>query len=121
MKLVTYPVNTRMSGQACAAMLLGISLDRAVELAGTRGHLSTRALVRVLADNGLGVYGSRRVPSRGYHPERCLLYTVSSFSKSRASGHWMLHWDGVTLDPREDTTGDRIITSYVSLQEPGSL
>lgn len=120
MKLVTFPVNTRMSGQACAAMLLGISLDRAVELAGTRAQMSTRALVGLLRQHNVN-FASRRVTSRGYHPDHCLLFAVPSFSKSRASGHWMLQWDGVTLDPREDSTGDRVIVSYVPLEEHGTL
>lgn len=115
MKLVQYPKNTSMSGQACVAMLLGLSLDQAIELVGHRRRMSTRELVGALLPTAHVAAGARRTPSRGYHPERCLLYAVPH-GKSRA-GHWMVHWDGQTFDPREDQT-DHVIVSFLPLESP---
>ena len=104
-----------MSGQACVAMLLDVSLDRAVELVGHSRQVTTRELARVLRAGGLKVAG-KRVTSRGYNPERCLLFAVPHGSKTRRNGTWMVQWDGEVYDPKgEERTVDRIVASYLKV------
>ena len=115
MKLVVQPRGTNMSGQACVAMLLDVSLDQAVELVGHSRQVTTRELVRVLRAGGVKVAG-KRVTSRGYQPERCLLFAVTHGSRSSRSGTWMVQWDGEVFDPKEDQTVDRIVVSYLQVK-----
>lgn len=113
MKLVRTPPDTQRSGQAVVAMLLGTTLDDAIDLMGTVRFVSTQAIIDKLRERGVKV-GDRRIPARGKpFPESCIVFARAHHG---SAGRWLLRWDGRKYDPAIDWhEGDDVLTSYIPL------
>ncbi len=86
-----YPSN--LCGQACVAMLLNISIDKAVELIQKRGSTQTKDISSVLNRNGFDCDSHlTRISKNRQRPELCILKLTLD---GRHSGHWVL-WNGET-------------------------
>lgn len=86
MKLIKQPENSNLCGQACVAMLLGISLKESIELIGRKGRTSLKHLKPILSTIytiGLrkrsNVYIDSKVP--------CLLTVTWDYKKRK---HWVI-------------------------------
>lgn len=102
MTLVSAPTGTSLCGQACVAMAAGISLAEAVKAVGHEKAIGTETWEIVAALRKLGLKCAdrcRRVSKRvPIYPPRALLVIRT---KNKKLYHWMLYWDGVVWDPRE--------------------
>lgn len=83
MRLVRQPEGSRLCGQACVAMLLGISLDGAVELVGTRRGLRARQIVEALRTGS--VHPGPRIMGAPPHDKRTALVTLLWTERRRAN------------------------------------
>lgn len=98
MTRVTQPPGSHLCGQAVVAMLAGISLERSIELMGTRGRTHTHQMVAALrekgheARRGMLVRGRWRDPSigRGFGRVRC--------KGDRRFSHWFAFEKGRVFD-----------------------
>ena len=97
MKLVRQSPQSKVCGQACLAMLLGVTLLKACELVGHRKGTKTRELVAVLRAHGKQC-GSRLVPFRrwGLHPR---FKGLAKLSCGVSNWHWVVVWDDFVYDP----------------------
>jgi hypothetical protein len=104
MKLITQPEDSSLCGQACVAMVAGISLKQAVEVIGHESSTTTRELVKALRERGVDCDNRLRRVGRikPVLPKRAII--VIHRPKELQNGrrekwHWMLTWDGVIMDP----------------------
>ncbi len=80
-------------------MILGVTLEEAVERVGRRGLTKTRDIASALRKAGMGVpHRMVRLRKGVRFPERCLLKAVWLVGPGRRS-HWILAWDGTLYDP----------------------
>lgn len=94
MKLVKQPKDSNLCGQACVAMLCGLTLEQAILLVGTRGKTHTKPLKKAL--RAFGVHcGDRRVRGMPNKDETALLFWKGGGTK----GHWMVWHKGKYYDP----------------------
>ena len=97
MKVVLQEPESKVCGQACLAMILGVTLDEACELVGHRKGTKTRELVAVLRAQGKPC-GPRLIPFRrwGLHPH---FRGLAKLSRGSGNWHWVVIWDDVVYDP----------------------
>lgn len=124
MKLVLQPEGSSQCGQACIAMIAGVSLKRAIEAVGHEHGTNTGEVVSALRTLGICcndklVRLSRRRPNI---PQKAIVHICRSgvvTERRRPQSHWMVSLDGKILDP-----GGRYphgfehwkITSYLEIQ-----
>jgi hypothetical protein len=112
MRLVHQPEGTNLSGQCVIAMLLGVTLDRAVAIVGTSRFLRTKDVVHVLRSNECYVGDGRLVSSRGKLPADCIV----SARWPGGGRHWTLRWRGRIYDPAAEwAEGGSAASSYIDL------
>jgi hypothetical protein len=108
MDLIRQPEGSSLCGQACIAMVAGVSLERAIAAVGhgRRGGTVTREIVRAL--RSLGVECAEKLRSvnrkRPVLPKRAIVnickYVVRPDGKRKQRfAHWMVTWDGEIYDP----------------------
>lgn len=87
---------TRLCGQACVAMIAGITLDEAVKLFGTKGGTRTKHVVD--AFNKLGVKTGKltRVSKKNKKTDLCMVVIHYSFSNRK---HWTIWNKDKYYDP----------------------
>lgn len=93
-------------------MVAGVSLDRAIEVFGSRGATRTSQVIKALRDLGLSPIGeklTRRKPG-AFAPRNAILKILfERFDKSDGKihewSHWALMWNGVLHDPGEERPG----------------
>lgn len=130
MHLIPQPEGSSLCGQACIAMVAGISLERAIEAVGHRRRGGTTTKEIVLALRSLGIACPDRLHrmncKRPVLPGRAVVNIVKYITRAdgkrkQRKAHWMLTWDGVIFDPgqawpeayRQDGW---TITSYLELK-----
>lgn len=101
MELVLQPRDSNLCGQACVAMLAGVSLERAIELVGTRGKTTFKRLQTALERLGFEVdYKARqwwRVAGWWRTAPGLFLGRVH-YSHTKAT-HWVVVEGGQVFDP----------------------
>ncbi len=98
MEIVRQPPKSNQCGQACIAMLAGVTLERAVEVVGTSGKTRTRDIVPALA-----TFGFFTEPKRTTHRSRewndlpsalLILHVTNGHSR-----HWIIYDGRKFYDP----------------------
>jgi len=92
LKMIMQPEGSNLCGQACVAMLLGISLDESIKLIGKRGKTRTRDLVTALKAKGCDC-GTRLI--RGDFIGDCII----KMTFTRTHSHWIIFYEGKFYDP----------------------
>lgn len=127
MRLVRQPSGSSMCGQACIAMVAGVSLRKACEAVGHCNATDTRNLKGALRifKVACGEKLVRINRNRPVFPRRCIVavckFGATRNGKRRAKySHWMVSWDGVIYDPEDlwpkyYDVNTWVITSYLDL------
>lgn len=96
-KHVLQPLGSRLCGQACLAMLLGITLADAVDRIGHRKATKTKELLRVLREEGYEPEGRLKWKKAGPPKTGTLLLSIRRPPLNWK--HWAVMEDGVIYDP----------------------
>jgi hypothetical protein len=123
MKLIMQPEGSSLCGQACVAMIAGITLEESIKVFGTKGGTHTNDLIR--AFKRLGISCDNRPiligPRHKYRtkPPICI---VRQHFKDRKNTHWVVFYKGMYYDPSlgtleryEDFFDDVRETSYLEI------
>lgn len=102
---VPQPPNSYSCGQACIAMVTGLSFDEAWKLVGHLNATGTQEIVQALRKAGIRCAGRLHRVSR-----RWLLLPQHAIVAVRRRGyktstHWVVYWEGKVYDP-----GDKLGT-----------
>lgn len=98
-RVILQPENSSVCGQACVAMVLGITLDESIALFKSRGQTRTKKLLAVLRSQNIQCGNKlERVVPGSEPPSRCIVKILWT-GKKKPPGHWMLRWDGSLYDP----------------------
>lgn len=100
------PPGSSLCGQACVAMVAGISLDESIKaFSGKRGGTRTKDIVQALSRLGF-VCENRLRRVKGQLPDVCVVKL--RFAGSHRS-HWTLWYHGRFYDP--DPAGDAVLNA----------
>lgn len=106
--LIRQPEGSALCGQACVAMVAGVSLERAIGVVGHQRGTHTRDIVRGLRCLKVVSSGKLRRISRARPviPNRAIVAIVyyamrPDGTRGQRYAHWLLSWDGVIYDPGE--------------------
>ena len=91
MRLVRQPINSNQCGQACVAMVCGITLDAAVAAVGTTGRTRTKQLIAVLRLHGVKCGGRLKLGL----PQSTAICKVTD----DIDAHWVVRHKGIFYDP----------------------
>lgn len=105
MNLITQPPGSSLCGQACVAMIAGISLEESIKIFGHSHSSKTKQIIKAL--KSLGIYPSERLKRFSQlkrWPQRAIIreiYKVPGRKQGsfRINGHFVLLWDGYIYDP----------------------
>lgn len=92
MKFVKQPAESNLCGQACVAMVCGVTLEEAIMLVRTKGATTTKHLKRALHAMSIK-HGEKRV--RGFPKEGSALL----FFRSDEGNHWVVWHKKKYYDP----------------------
>ena len=97
-QLVKQPVNSRCCGQACVAMLAGVTLNESVRIFGKRSTTTTKDVVAALRKLGIQC-GDRavRLGKGVWKSGRCMVVVHAKGDKKYL--HWVVYGDGRYYDP----------------------
>ena len=117
LRLIHQPPDSKMCGQACLAMLCGISLEEAVALIGHAHGTKTKEIIQALRILGVKVNSDRLIRiglRKGGFPTTCLCRVIA-FKEDRKAlkeiynwSHWVVLHEGRIYDPAYQ----RPVTSY---------
>ncbi len=125
MQLVRQPEGSNLCGQACVAMIAGITLQAARDLiyVDEDGGTHTKHLIKALRASGVECDDKLKRVSRKRPmlPARCIVAIHGPVCKSykRTRWHWMVSWDGVIYDPDgcwPELYKDWRVTSYLEIK-----
>ena len=114
MKLIRQPKdNNSLCGQACVAMVAGVSLEKSVKTFGSRGCTTTGQVVIALRKLGVKapLVRAKRVTKARPAPQFCI---AKMRFKGRRMGHWVVIWKGKIYDP-DSRPGTGLLTSFVGV------
>lgn len=109
---IKQPDGSSLCGQTCVAMAAGVSLERSIEVFGSRGATRTKQVIKALRELGLNPIGDKLTRRKG--AEKAPAYGILKILFERFNevdgkihewSHWALMWDGVLHDPGEDQPG----------------
>lgn len=91
---IKQPPGSDCCGQACVAMLAGITLDESIAMFGKKGGTTTKDVVAVLTRLGIGCADRlvRKKPAG-----TCIVSVLAKSDKTYR--HWVLYHNGVYFDP----------------------
>jgi hypothetical protein len=127
MNLVRQPEGSSLCGQACVAMVAGVTLDESVSAVGHKHGTYTREIVKALRALGVPCPDRLRRVSRvrPVLPQRAIVAVVKwatrpDGKRKQRRAHWMVAWDGVIYDPEDSwpalyERNGWTITSYLEL------
>lgn len=99
MKLIKQPENSNLCGQACVAMLLGISLEESIELIGKKGKTSLKHLKPAISSKYI-VKDRERTTSMPIYSRVALLSIKFDYSKViKPYTHWVVKSGVYIFDP----------------------
>ena len=94
--LVRQPDNSNLCGQACVAMIAGISLNESIKLFNSRGKTNTKKLYYALQERGIICSDKATRIKNNNKPEFCIViihYTGYKYT------HWCIWNDNKYYDP----------------------
>mgnify|MGYP003132488658 CR=1 FL=1 len=91
-ELVEQPRSSNLCGQACVAMLAGVTLDEAIKVVGTRGKTTSLQLGRGLAELGHILCGCVLIRGNPEKIESSEPILVRTHYFSRYTGKELTHW-----------------------------
>lgn len=97
MRYVRQPEGSSLCGQACVAMLAGISLEESIAIFGSRGSTTTKQVVAVLDKLGIPNAGILTRLKKGV--EKTPTCLVVLHFKGENHTHWTIWHRGVFWDP----------------------
>lgn len=105
MKLVQQPPDSRLCGQACVAMLCGVSLERAIQLVGRKEGTRTKELAHAIRK--LGYHCESRLTVLGENvnwlmAQENMLVKMTNYDdqgKRVRNWHWVVVHDRKVYDP----------------------
>ena len=120
---IQQPEGSFCCGQACVAMLAGISLQTAIQAFGHQHRTKPREVQRQLRRLGLGVAGRRdglRRIKGGYLPPTALVKMLPPKGIKSSRSHWVVIHDGVVYDPAcpEGSVSSGRFSSYFAITLP---
>lgn len=90
MELVLQPIDSHCCGQACVAMICGITLEQSIQLFGSSGKTNTAQLIEALREHGhTPFWGLTRI-ARGKILHEGLVI-VKYKVKNKNWSHWVVH------------------------------
>ena len=97
---IRQPKGSGLCGQSCLAMILGVSLERAIEILGhaKKGGSTFSEHRKVLIEQGYKLGEVTKVDNRKKHELPDFAYVRIAFG-SRRTGHAVLHYKGKFYDP----------------------
>jgi len=119
MNLIPQPPGSSLCGQACVAMVAGITLGESILLFGHSHGTRTRELIRVLNCQSPGgikcAWGRlKRLRCRNSWPQRAIIKEIFGPIGKRRS-HWILLWDGHFYDPDPHDSPGTKYSSYLEI------
>jgi hypothetical protein len=108
---IQQPEGSSLCGQTCVAMAAEVSLERSIEVFGSRGGTRTKQVVKALRELGIATVGDkliRRKPDEkapNYGIIKILFERLEPDGKIHEWSHWALMWGGILHDPGEATPG----------------
>lgn len=119
------PKGSSQCGQTCVAMILAVSLERAIQMVGTKGPTTGPMLSKVLSSWGFSVSPSQlRLPKARMIPRNADIYKelpwrciVKVRSVGQKKCHWILVWEGETFDPYPGHVPWEYISGYIEIYE----
>jgi len=120
--MITYvpqPKDSKLCGQACLAMLCGITLDQAIKEIGHKHGTRTAELVRVLRRYGwkIGYHGRlRKISIKSVFPKATIFKMRCIYNHE---SHWIVVVDGKIFDPacEGSVTGFGRLTSFLEIEK----
>ena len=117
---------SKSCGQACVAMVLGTSLDEAIELFGHDGATYAREIAAIVRLSGLPCPPKMKRTKGEKLPRRGILW-ARWYDKDgkmiKRRGHWMVAWDGKIHDPgpggrfkKMSAAGGAKVTAYLEIE-----
>ncbi len=120
MNLIRQPEGSNLCGQACVAMIAGISLKKSIEIFQKKGCTSTRHVVAALRKLGISC-GDKLVRLGEVLPWPCIVHIHYPDIKAT---HWAVFYDGYYLDPALGLVRGygsyARVTSYLPVGERGA-
>lgn len=112
MKYIQQPYGSKLCGQCCVAMLLDISLSRAIALVGHNDATTPDQLIRAIRKGGRNCDSSLIAGK----PRGTCLVKLNRPGRRSGNFHWVIYDRGIWYDPAEGGTnkvsrGDP--TSYI--------
>lgn len=98
MEVVRQPQGSSLCGQACVAMLCGISLEQAIKEFGSKGRTTASQLASVLVRHGY-MTGSKAIRHYSRSVDDLPRKTLIVKFTSKQGRHWVLYRDGKWYDP----------------------
>ena len=89
MKLLLQPVGSNCCGQACVAMICGITLEQSIQLLGTKGKTNTAQLIEALREHGYTPFWGLTCIARGKILHEGLVI-VKFKLKNQNWAHWVV-------------------------------
>ena len=83
--LIRQPDNSNLCGQACVAMIAGISLDESIKLFNSKGKTRTKQLYYALQKRGISCNNKAIRIKNNNKPKFCII-------KIHYNGYKYLHW-----------------------------
>jgi hypothetical protein len=99
MKLVRQPKGSKQCGQACVAMVAGVSLKQSIELFKHTSSTRTRDIIKALRCAGIRCTSSRLVPFRHDTLFLTAIVKVQPLFNRKNNWHWVVWHNGKVYDP----------------------
>ena len=119
MKHISQPPGSNLCGQACVAMIAGVTLEKSIAVFGKRGETETREVIAALRKLGIKCGGKLQRMKKGVTPTPCCIMVLHYDGVPIRHWHWIVYYGGLYYDPAESIgiaykAGVRI-TSYLSV------
>ena len=94
--LVKQPDNSNLCGQACVAMIIGISLNESIKLFNSRGKTGTKKLYYALRERGISCSDKSTRIKNNNKPKLCIVIIHYTGCKNT---HWCIWNNNKYYDP----------------------
>jgi len=119
------PKDSHLCGQTCVAMITGVSIEKSIEVFGTRGGTRTKQVVAALRKFGIATVTPRLVRWNGQQrpPDYAILHMIWKSVSGRKTPwkHWLLCWAGVLYDPSLPEPRPLVIPSEIDTHLMGGI
>ena len=101
MKHISQPPGSSCCGQACVAMIAGISLKDSISVFGKGGETETREIVAALRKLGISCGDKLIRMKKGINPPLCCIMVLHYDGVPIRHWHWVVYYYGLYYDPGE--------------------